>query len=213
MMMTAEIMRPALKTTVLTRVIQTHVVEMLFVRQQTTSLCADVQRTGLVILTRSALNVSNIFITYFLFLSYIHIFILQSIVDCRRDDDCPFDKTCKSNECVDPCPYTICGSRARCEAERHKGICVCPQGLQGNPYISCTEVGCQSNDDCSFDEKCDYQSRKCVQLCLSPNPCAQGAKCEANNHRETCTCNYPLQGDGYTSCYPRKHKIFTLNRN
>ena len=60
MMMTAEIMKPALKTTALTHVIQTHVVEMLFVRQQTTSLCADVQRTGLVILTRSALNVSNI---------------------------------------------------------------------------------------------------------------------------------------------------------
>ena len=66
MMMSVEMMKPALKTIVLTRVIQTHVVEMQFVRQRITSLCADVQRTGLVILTRSALNVSNIFITFFL---------------------------------------------------------------------------------------------------------------------------------------------------
>ena len=203
MMMTAEIMRPALKTTVLTRVIQTHVVEMLFVRQRTTSLCADVQKTGLVILIRSALNVSNINIIYFPSLSSIHPFIFQSVVDCRVDDDCPFDKTCKSNECVDPCPFTICGSRAVCKAERHKGICVCPRGLQGNPFVSCTEVGCQSNDDCSFDEKCNFQTRDCEPLCVR-SPCASGARCEAINHRETCTCNYPLQGDGYSSCLPRK---------
>ena len=70
--------------------------------------------------------------------------------------------------------------------------------------MSCTEVGCQSNDDCSYDERCDFQSRKCIPLCAASNICAQGARCEANNHKETCTCNYPLQGDGYTSCLPRK---------
>ena len=133
-------------------------------------------------------------------------------VQCQRDDDCPFDKACKSNECVDPCPLTICGSRAKCKAERHKGICVCPPGLQGNPYVSCTEVGCQSHDDCSYDEKCDFPTpssgkRECVRLCVSPS-CAQGARCEAKNHREICTCNYPLQGDGYTSCLPRKLLTF-----
>ena len=129
-------------------------------------------------------------------------------VQCQRDEDCPFDKTCKSNECVDPCPLTICGSRAECKPERHKGICVCPPGLQGNPYVSCTEVGCQSHEDCSYDEKCDFPSpssgkRECVRLCITPS-CAQGARCEAKNHKEICTCIYPLQGDGYTSCLERK---------
>ena len=129
-------------------------------------------------------------------------------MQCQRDEDCPFDKTCKSNECVDPCPLTICGSRAQCKPERHKGICVCPAGLQGNPYVSCTEVGCQSHEDCSYDEKCDFPSpssgrRECVRLCITPS-CAQGARCEAKNHKEICTCNYPLQGDGYISCLERK---------
>ena len=136
------------------------------------------------------------------------LFLFIPSVQCQRDEDCPFDKTCKSNECVDPCPLTICGSRAQCKPERHKGICVCPAGLQGNPYVSCTEVGCQSHEDCSYDEKCDFPSpssgrRECVRLCITPS-CAQGARCEAKNHKEICTCNYPLQGDGYISCLERK---------
>ena len=129
-------------------------------------------------------------------------------MECRSDSDCPLDKTCRSNECVDPCPLVICGSRAQCKADQHRGICTCPPSLQGNPYVSCTEVGCQSNDDCRSDEKCDYRTRSsskrdCVPLCINHN-CAQGARCEAQNHREICTCNYPLQGDGYTSCTERK---------
>ena len=80
--------------------------------------------------------------------------------------------------------------------------------MQGNPLVSCTEVGCTSNSDCSDKEKCDYispsaQKKECVALCTS-NPCTSGATCSARNHRETCTCNYPLQGDGYVSCTERK---------
>ena len=171
--------------------------------------CADAQRIGEEIHIRNAFNVGVFFALWgngkqlLIPFTFFH-----PSVQCQRDEDCPYDKTCKSNECVDPCPLTICGSRAECKPERHKGICVCRPGLQGNPYVSCTEVGCQSHEDCSYDEKCDFPSpssgkRECVKLCITPS-CAQGARCEAKNHKEICTCNYPLQGDGYTSCLERK---------
>ena len=133
--------------------------------------------------------------------------------ECQVNDDCPFNKECKQNECQDPCLSIICGRRAECKAESHRAICFCPPGLQGNPLISCSEVGCLSNSDCSDREICDYLSRssarkECVPLCRS-NPCASGASCSAINHRESCTCNHRLQGDGYVSCTERK-PIFTL---
>ena len=76
--------------------------------------------------------------------------------------------------------------------------------MQGNPLVSCLEVGCSSSSECASNEKCDYltpsSSRKeCQPLCRR-NPCAAGASCTANNHREICTCDHPLQGDGYISC-------------
>ena len=126
------------------------------------------------------------------------------IDECQVDDDCPYTKRCKNNECQDPCPDIICGTRAICKAEAHRAVCECPSGLQGNPLVACTEAGCTSNFECSGDEKCDYltasSSRKeCQPLCRN-TPCATGASCTASNHREICTCNYPLQGDGYVSC-------------
>ena len=128
--------------------------------------------------------------------------------ECITDDDCPYDKQCKDKECKDPCLSILCGSRAECKAEYHKAVCFCPRGMQGNPLISCVEVGCTSNSDCSLNEKCDYvpssNKKDCLPLCTR-NPCAAGASCTAQNHRETCTCDYPLQGDGYISCTECKY--------
>ena len=76
--------------------------------------------------------------------------------------------------------------------------------MQGNPLVSCLEVGCSSSSECASNKKCDYLTssstrKECQPLCRR-NPCAAGASCTANNHREICTCDYPLQGDGYISC-------------
>ena len=128
--------------------------------------------------------------------------------ECQVDDDCPYSKECKDKECKDPCLRIICGTRAECKAEAHKAVCYCPPGMQGNPFISCSEVGCSSNSECSPTQVCDYvdsssSKKECQPLCTK-NPCASGASCEASNHREICTCNYPLEGDGYVSCTERK---------
>ena len=144
---------------------------------------------------------------------------LKIVDECITDDDCPYDKQCKNKECRDPCLSILCGNRAECKAEYHKAVCFCPRGMQGNPLISCVEVGCTSNSDCSSNEKCDYVAssgkKDCQPLCTTRNPCASGASCSALNHREICTCDYPLQGDGYISCTECKYiriKIFLKNK-
>ena len=144
-------------------------------------------------------------------LSCVYSRIFYFLDECQIKDDCPYNKECKQNECQDPCLSIICGRRAECKAEAHRAVCYCPPGMQGNPLIACSEVGCSSNSDCSDREKCDYLSpsstkKECLRLCTS-NPCASGASCSANNHREICTCNHPLQGDGYVSCTESKLKI------
>ena len=136
-------------------------------------------------------------------------FPLNFLDECQVDNDCPLDKACKSQECVDPCLTTICGTRAQCEVDFHTAICVCPPGLQGNPLVACIEAGCSSNSDCATTEKCDFvpgsgfTRKECQPLCR-PGNCAQGAECSARDHREVCTCRYPLIGDGHVSCVERK---------
>ena len=140
----------------------------------------------------------------------------QFLDECLVDNDCPLNKKCKNKNCVDPCRDIICGSNAECKAEFHKGVCYCPRGLQGNPLVACTEVGCRSNDDCRSSEACDFlggsQTKKECQPLCTRNPCAKGASCTASNHRETCKCDYPLQGDGYSSCYESKIKLLCLHK-
>lgn len=90
-----------------------------------------------------------------------------------------------------------------CTAEFHRALCSCPPGLQGNPLVRCVTVGCQQDEDCDPREKCDYGSQRCIPLCTI-GACAQGAQCDARNHREFCACVPPLQGDGYSFCERRK---------
>ena len=86
---------------------------------------------------------------------------------------------------------------------------MCPPGLQGNPLVACIEAGCSQNTDCATDEKCgfvpgsQFTRKECQPLC-NPGKCAIGADCTARDHRESCKCRFPLQGDGYAACVERK---------
>ena len=122
-----------------------------------------------------------------------------SLDECQKNSDCPQDKACVSEHCVDPCIGATCGQGAVCDAIGHRAKCTCPRGLQGNPYVSCLPVGCRRDSDCQDREQCDVNSQKCKELCRG-NRCAQGAECLARNHKETCTCIPPLEGDGYAFC-------------
>ena len=186
-------------TSVLTPAVATPVGQMQSAPLPTIVQFALARLVGLEMPMKSASNVSKKIKSW----KYIFLANILALDECRRDADCPLDKTCHREECVDPCQLTSCGDRAICKAKFHRAHCQCPAGLQGNPLVQCLSVGCQQDEDCSTRERCDYASQECYPLC-NPGSCAPGASCRAENHRESCSCNPPLQGDGYAFCERRK---------
>ena len=174
----------------------THVDEMRNVMPSSTRQCASALQAGQGILTNNASNVGSEGLRPHTFPM---LYVLLILDDCVKNSDCPLSLACFDHECVDPCQRIRCGQRAECKVENHFAYCVCPPGFQGNPVVSCSEVGCLEDDDCSQTEKCNYESQRCYQLCRGYT-CAAGAECSAANHKEDCRCRPPLQGDGFSFC-------------
>ena len=165
-------------------------------------LFVNVQLDLLVIHTASATNVGFFKVFYSPDLIIVNSKLIPD--ECLTNDDCPFDKACLSQECIDPCLQTSCGQNAQCSVEFHQSRCFCPQGLQGNPLVRCYEVGCRTDSDCRDSEKCDFSSQTCTPLCQG-SPCVEGARCDARNHQEVCECIPPLKGNGKIYCERRKN--------
>lgn len=56
--------------------------------------------------------------------------------ECVVNSDCPSNKACSQNKCVDPCPGT-CGISALCQVINHVASCSCPDQYYGDPYKIC----------------------------------------------------------------------------
>ena len=56
--------------------------------------------------------------------------------ECVVNSDCPSNKACQRNKCVDPCPGT-CGINAECNVRNHNAMCLCIAGYEGDPFVSC----------------------------------------------------------------------------
>ena len=56
--------------------------------------------------------------------------------ECIFNNDCPSDKACQRQRCLDPCP-NLCGSNANCRVRNHIPICVCQAGYIGDPFNGC----------------------------------------------------------------------------
>lgn len=59
--------------------------------------------------------------------------------ECILNNDCPRDKTCIKNKCVNPCPDP-CGNNAICSVINHIPMCSCLQGYNGNAFVTCNPV-------------------------------------------------------------------------
>lgn len=59
--------------------------------------------------------------------------------ECLGNSDCPMNRACNRQRCVDPCPG-ICASEAQCSVINHNAICVCPPGTTGDAFRQCIEV-------------------------------------------------------------------------
>lgn len=59
--------------------------------------------------------------------------------ECVINADCPRNKACMNNKCVDPCPG-VCGYKAICQTLNHSPVCSCPPPLIGDPFYECKEA-------------------------------------------------------------------------
>lgn len=56
--------------------------------------------------------------------------------ECVLNSDCPVNRACIQNKCVDPCPGR-CGRNAECHVISHLPSCSCLLGYSGDPYSYC----------------------------------------------------------------------------
>lgn len=56
--------------------------------------------------------------------------------ECVLNSDCPSNKACIRNKCIDPCPGT-CGQNANCQVINHLPSCTCIPGYTGDPFRFC----------------------------------------------------------------------------
>lgn len=56
--------------------------------------------------------------------------------ECTTSSECPSDRACVSQKCVNPCP-TPCGQQSTCRVLNHSPICTCSPGFTGDPFTRC----------------------------------------------------------------------------
>lgn len=56
--------------------------------------------------------------------------------ECVTNNDCLTDRACSNNKCIDPC-QGACGINAVCTVAHHNPVCLCLDGYEGNPVVSC----------------------------------------------------------------------------
>ena len=130
---------------------------------------------------------------------------LNLLAECRNDNECPYDKACYNEKCLNPCTNgpTQCGQGAQCFAQQHRANCACPAGTQGNPMISCISGLCQYNEDCADHEACDRLNRVCRPVCDELS-CGNNAVCIGKRHQATCNCRDGTVGNPNVQCDVQK---------
>lgn len=59
--------------------------------------------------------------------------------ECVVSNECPQNRACANQKCVDPCPGT-CGLNARCNVINHSPICSCKSEYTGDPFTRCYRI-------------------------------------------------------------------------
>lgn len=65
--------------------------------------------------------------------------------ECTVNTDCPSNKACANNKCVNPCPGS-CGPNAECQVISHVPSCTCSPGYTGDPFRYCTLIPPQAGN-------------------------------------------------------------------
>lgn len=90
--------------------------------------------------------------------------------ECLMSTDCPHNKACVRNKCVDPCVNT-CGREAICNVFNHVPMCTCPTGYSGNAFLECRPI----------------RVTEAIKPC-NPSPCGPNSQCREINGQAICSC-------------------------
>lgn len=121
------------------------------------------------------------------------------LAECQSDNECPYDRACINENCVDPCLSHSCGRGAECKVFNHRAQCQCPAGTQGDPLLSCITGICHYNEDCADHEACDRLNRVCRLVC-DEDTCADSAICKGQQHQPKCYCPQGTTGNPFIRC-------------
>lgn len=106
--------------------------------------------------------------------------------------------TACQHEPASPCVPNPCGHHAICTVtSQGHPMCLCPDGMGGDPTTSCTGPQCTTDDECPYDQACI--GFRCKDPC--PGSCGFGASCRVEKHHPVCTCNQGLIGNPLVRCY------------
>ena len=143
------------------------------------------------------------------------------------DRDCPPKLTCMSETCQNPCLVSNpCSRSQQCvvtdtPSPIRSVACICPEGMLAGYGGTCehgnnvthflfhkacpifflllvnAKPQCESDYDCSFDQKCSQGN--CVPAC-SLISCGLNAICQPKNHRGICECLPSYFGNPSIAC-------------
>lgn len=118
--------------------------------------------------------------------------------ECVLNNDCPQNRACVRNKCIDPCIGT-CGQNAICNVYNHVPMCSCPNGMSGNAFILCTvSKGAYPSNSILINFililfsiciiRCFFlEPFGAVDLCR-PSPCGPNSQCRIVNQQAVCSC-------------------------
>lgn len=92
--------------------------------------------------------------------------------ECTGSQECPRDKACFRNKCVDPCPG-VCGQNAKCDVINHIPSCSCISDYTGNPFIQCQPM---EKEKALPKDQCH------------PSPCGPNSICRTKENTAVCAC-------------------------
>ncbi|KAL1451865.1 hypothetical protein WDU94_006201 [Cyamophila willieti] len=98
--------------------------------------------------------------------------------ECTVNSDCPLDKACVNQKCVDPCPGS-CGQNANCRVINHSPVCSCKPGFTGEPRIRCSRIPPRPPPQEDVPEP--------VNPCY-PSPCGPYSQCRDIGGSPSCSC-------------------------
>lgn len=121
--------------------------------------------------------------------------------ECVLNSECPRNRACINNKCIDPCPGT-CGLNADCRVVNHSPTCSCSTGYIGNPLHACRQPPAQTIPPprkhalyfiyfflsltrlfVPVLKPFTYPETPCI-----PSPCGPHSHCREVNSHAVCSC-------------------------